>query len=463
VLSQKIALLMPAAPFPIQGPLADTRFCDPVAAADPELAAAIDHERMRQQSQIELIASENFVSRAVLEAQGSVLTNKYAEGYPGRRYYGGCEFVDIAETLAIERAKRLFGCAFANVQPHSGAQANEAAFLALLQPGDTILGMSLAAGGHLTHGARPNISGKWFNAVSYGVRLEDARIDFDEVARLAEAHRPKLIIAGGSAYSRIIDFERFRAVADRVGAYLLVDMAHFAGLVAGGVYPSPLPHAHVVTTTTHKTLRGPRGGLILTDDEEIGRRINAAVFPGLQGGPLMHVIAAKAVALHEALQPAFKSYASAVVKNARTLAATLIEGGLEIVSGGTDTHLLLVDLRPLALTGRDAEKSLEHAGITCNKNGIPFDPQKPTVTSGIRLGSSAATTRGLGQDEFRAIGRWIVETLRGLAQQPADNGPTESRVREEVSELCARFPIYTEPRASPVGEIRSVAPPSERR
>jgi glycine hydroxymethyltransferase len=440
---------MPSAPFPIKGPVADTPFCDSVADADPEVAAAINHERMRQQSQIELIASENFVSQAVLEAQGSVLTNKYAEGYPGRRYYGGCEFVDVVETLAIERAKRLFGCAFANVQPHSGAQANEAAFLALLQPGDTILGMSLAAGGHLTHGARPNISGKWFNAVSYGVRRGDARIDFDEVAALAETHRPKLIIAGGSAYSRIIDFARFRSIADMIGAYLLVDMAHFAGLVAGGVYPSPMPHAHLVTTTTHKTLRGPRGGLILTGDEEIARRINAAVFPGLQGGPLMHVIAAKAVALHEALQPAFKTYASAVVENAKTLAATLVEGGLEIVSGGTDTHLMLVDLRLLGLTGRDAEKSLEHAGITCNKNGIPFDPQKPTVTSGLRLGSSAATTRGLGRDEFHAIGRWIVETLSGLARGPIANESTELRVREEVSELCARFPIYTDPRASP--------------
>jgi glycine hydroxymethyltransferase len=435
---------MVAAPSPT-----DTRFNDPVAASDPELAAAIERERIRQQAQIELIASENFVSRAVLEAQGSVLTNKYAEGYPGRRYYGGCEFVDVVETLAIERAKRLFGCAFANAQPHSGAQANQAAFLALLQPGDTILGMSLAAGGHLTHGARPNISGKWFNAVSYGVRPGDARIDFDVVTALAATHRPKLIIAGGSAYSRIIDFARFRAIADMVGAYLLVDMAHFAGLVAGGVYPNPLPHAHVVTTTTHKTLRGPRGGLILTDVEGIGRRINAAVFPGLQGGPLMHVIAAKAVALHEAQQPAFKTYASAVIKNSKTLAATLVEGGLEIVSGGTDTHLMLVDLRPLGLTGRDAEKSLERAGITCNKNGIPFDPQKPTVTSGIRLGSSAATTRGLGQDEFRAIGRWIVETLSGLAGRPLDNGATEVRVREEVSELCARFPIYAESRASP--------------
>jgi glycine hydroxymethyltransferase len=443
---EKISLLMPSAPCTMRGPVVDTR---PVAFTDPELAAAIDHERLRQQWQIELIASENFVSRAVLEAQGSVLTNKYAEGYPGRRYYGGCEFVDVVETLAIERAKRLFGCTFANVQSHSGAQANEAAFLALLQPGDTILGMSLAAGGHLTHGARPNISGKWFNAISYGVRPADARIDFDEVAALAETHRPRLIIAGGSAYSRIIDFARFRAIADMVGAYLLVDMAHFAGLVAGGVHPSPLPHAHVVTTTTHKTLRGPRGGLILADDEEIGRRINAAVFPGLQGGPLMHVIAAKAVALHEALKPAFKRYAHAVVENAKTLAASLAKGGLEIVSGGTDTHLMLVDLRPLGLTGRDAEKSLERAGITCNKNGIPFDPQKPTVTSGIRLGSSASTTRGFGQEEFRIIGRCIVETLEGLAQRPGDNDATEAHVRKMVRELCARFPIYTDLGANP--------------
>jgi glycine hydroxymethyltransferase len=438
---------MVSAAFPPRAPVRNTLFHDPVAVTDPELAAAINHERGRQQWQIELIASENFVSRAVLEAQGSVLTNKYAEGYPGRRYYGGCEFVDVAETLAIERAKRLFGCAFANVQPHSGAQANEAAFLALLEPGDPILGMALSAGGHLTHGARPNISGKWFNAVSYGVRPGDGRIDFDEVASLAETHRPKLIIAGGSAYSRIIDFARFRAIADVVGAYLLVDMAHFAGLVAGGVYPSPLPHAHVVTTTTHKTLRGPRGGLILTNDEEIGRRINAAVFPGLQGGPLMHVIAAKAVALHEALQPAFKSYAHGVVENAKTLAAALADGGLDIVSGGTDTHLMLVDLRPLGLTGRDAEKSLERAGITCNKNGIPFDPQRPTITSGIRLGSSAATTRGFGQNELRTVAGWIVETLDGLAQKPADNGATEARVRNAVEELCARFPIYAQPEA----------------
>jgi glycine hydroxymethyltransferase len=411
-------------------------------ASDPELAAAISRELEREQSQIELIASENIVSRAVLEAQGSVLTNKYAEGYPGRRYYGGCEFVDVAEQLAIDRAKRVFGCAFANVQPHSGAQANQAVFLALLSPGDTILGMSLAAGGHLTHGARPNLSGKWFNAVSYGVRRDDARIDFDEVERLAHAHRPKLIIAGGSAYPRIIDFARFRAIADGVGAYLMVDMAHFAGLVAGGVHPSPLPHAHVVTTTTHKTLRGPRGGMILAADEEIGRRINSAVFPGLQGGPLMHVIAAKAAALGEALRPAFGGYAAAVVENAQVLADTLAQAGLAIVSGGTDTHLLLVDLRPLGVTGRDAEASLERAGITCNKNGIPFDPEKPTVTSGIRLGSPAATTRGFGAEEFRTVGRMIVEVLRALARGRDDNGAAEARIGAEVRALCGRFPIY---------------------
>ena len=428
----------------LRGCLVDGFFSDTLFDADPEIAAAIGHERDRQRFQIELIASENIVSRAVLEAQGSVLTNKYAEGYPGRRYYGGCEFVDIAETLAIDRAKRLFECGFANLQPHSGAQANQAVFVALLEPGDTILGLALAAGGHLTHGARPNLSGKWFNAVAYGVRPDDARIDFDEVARLAEQHRPKLIIAGGSAYSRIIDFARFRAIADDVGAYLMVDMAHFAGLVAGGVYPNPLPHAHVVTTTTHKTLRGPRGGMILADDEAIGRRINTAVFPALQGGPLMHVIAAKAVALREASQPEFKRYASAVVENAKVLAATLAEAGLAIVSGGTDTHLMLVDLRPLGLTGRDAEISLERAGITCNKNGIPFDPHKPTVTSGIRLGSPAATTRGFGPDEFHTVGRYIVEVLRALAQGPADNGAIEARVREQVRDLCVRFPIYPE-------------------
>jgi glycine hydroxymethyltransferase len=417
-------------------------FSDPLTAADPELAAAIDGECRRQQSQIELIASENIVSRAVLEAQGSVLTNKYAEGYPGRRYYGGCGFVDIAESLAIDRAKRLFGCGFANVQPHAGAPANEAVYLALLQPGDPILGMSLAAGGHLTHGAPPNLSGKWFRAATYGVRAEDGRIDYDEVERQAAAHQPKLIIAGGSAHPRIIDFARFRAVADKAGAYLMVDMAHFAGLVAGGVHPSPLPHAHVVTTTTHKTLRGPRGGMILCNDPEIARRIDSAIFPGLQGGPLMHAIAAKAVALGEALQPSFAVYARAVVENAQTLAATLEAAGLAIVSGGTDTHLMLVDLRPLGLTGRDAEQALERAGITCNKNGIPFDPQRPTITSGIRLGSPAATTRGFGVAEFRQVGNWIVEVLRGLARAPGDNGGREAAVREEVAALCARFPIY---------------------
>ena len=424
-------------------------FSDALSTADPELAAAIAGECERQQTQIELIASENIVSRAVLEAQGSVLTNKYAEGYPGRRYYGGCAFVDIAERLAIDRAKRLFDCGFANVQPHAGAPANEAVYLALLKPGDPILGMSLAAGGHLTHGAPPNLSGKWFRASTYGVREEDARIDFAEVERQAETHRPRLIIAGGSAYPRIIDFARFRAIADRVGAYLMVDMAHFAGLVAGGAHPSPLPHAHVVTTTTHKTLRGPRGGMILCNDPEIARRIDSAIFPGLQGGPLMHAIAAKAVALGEALQPSFAAYARAVVENAQTLAATLAAAGLAIVSGGTDTHLLLVDLRPLGLTGRDAEQALERAGITCNKNGIPFDSQKPTVTSGVRLGSPAATTRGFGMAEFRQTGEWIAEVLRALADDPGDpggnapgNATVEARVRQAVAALCARFPIY---------------------
>jgi glycine hydroxymethyltransferase len=417
-------------------------FSDDLSAADPELAEAIARELRRQQTQIELIASENIVSRAVLEAQGSVLTNKYAEGYPGRRYYGGCEFVDIAERLAIERAKQLFQCGFANVQPHAGAPANEAVYLALLSPGDAILGMSLAAGGHLTHGAPPNISGKWFKAATYGVRAEDGRIDFDEVERQAEAHKPKLIIAGGSAYPRIIDFARFRAIADRVGAYLMIDMAHFAGLVAGGVHPSPLPHAHVVTTTTHKTLRGPRGGMILTNDEAIAKKIDSAIFPGLQGGPLMHVVAAKAVALGEALQPSFATYAKSVVANAKALAETLFGEGLAIVSGGTDTHLMLVDLRPLDLTGRDAEKALERAGMTCNKNGIPFDPRPPTVTSGVRLGSPAATTRGFGVQEFRQIGRWIGEVLRGLAQHPDENFGVEGRVRGAVGALCERFPVY---------------------
>jgi glycine hydroxymethyltransferase len=413
-----------------------------LAQADPELHAAIGAELARQQDQVELIASENIVSRAVLEAQGSVLTNKYAEGYPGRRYYGGCEFVDVAERLAIERARRLFDCAFANVQPHSGAQANQAVFLALLQPGDAILGMSLAAGGHLTHGASANQSGKWFKAIQYGVRRDDHRIDYDEVARLAEEHRPKLIIAGGSAYPRVIDFARFRAIADSVGARLLVDMAHFAGLVAGGVHPSPLPHAHVVTTTTHKTLRGPRGGMVLSNDEELGKKINSAVFPGLQGGPLMHVIAAKAVAFGEALTPGFRAYAAQIVANSRALAATLAQRGSAIVSGGTDTHLMLVDLRPKKLTGKVAEAGLERAGITCNKNGVPFDPEKPTLTSGVRLGTPAGTTRGFGVAEFEAIGVMIDEVLSALSRNPDGDAQVETAVRERIRALCARFPIY---------------------
>jgi glycine hydroxymethyltransferase len=416
-------------------------FANPLNESDPELFAAIGKERARQQSQIELIASENIVSRAVLEAQGSVLTNKYAEGYPGKRYYGGCEFVDIAETIAIERAKRLFSCNFANVQPHSGAQANQAVFLALLKPGDTFLGMSLSAGGHLTHGAGPNLSGKWFVPQHYGVDRETGRIDYDEVESQAKTHRPKLIIAGGSAYSRIIDFARFRRIADEVGAYFMVDMAHYAGLVAGGAYPSPLPHAHVVTTTTHKTLRGPRGGMVLAMDEEIGKKINSAVFPGLQGGPLMHVIAGKAVAFGEALRPEFKDYAKAVVANAQALAETLVKAGLAIVSGGTDSHLMLVDLRPKRLTGRAAEAALEHAGITCNKNGIPFDPEKPTVTSGIRLGTPAATTRGFGAEEFREVGACIVEILDAEASG-ANSDAARRRVSDRVEALCSRFPIY---------------------
>ena len=417
-------------------------FSASLGESDPELNKAVLGELSRQQDQIELIASENIVSKAVLEVSGSVLTNKYAEGYPGRRYYGGCEFVDVAEELAIDRAKQLFGCGFANVQPHSGAQANGAVYFALLQPGDTILGMSLAAGGHLTHGAAPNMSGKWLNAVQYGVRKEDALVDFDEVERLAAEHKPKIIVAGGSAYPRRIDFERFRAIADSVGALLMVDMAHFAGLVAGGVHPSPFPHAHIATTTTHKTLRGPRGGMILTNDETIAKKVNSAIFPGTQGGPLMHVIAAKAAAFGEALRPEFKCYSAAVVENARTLAATLVKGGLDIVSGGTDTHLLLVDLRPKGLTGKVAEASLEAAGMTCNKNGIPFDPEKPTITSGVRLGSPAATTRGFGVAEFQQVGEMIVEVLDGLASGSNDNSAVEAVVRKRVGELCARFPIY---------------------
>jgi glycine hydroxymethyltransferase len=420
----------------------DSFFDTPLDARDPEIARAIADELHRQQDQIEMIASENIVSAAVLEAQGSVLTNKYAEGYPGRRYYGGCEHVDVVETLAIERAKALFGCGFANVQPHSGSQANQGVLLALAQPGDTVMGMSLAAGGHLTHGAPPNLSGKWFRAVQYGVRRQDARIDFDAVEELARENKPRLIMAGGSAYPRIIDFARFREIADAVGAIFMVDMAHFAGLVAAGVHPSPFPHAHVATTTTHKTLRGPRGGMILTNDEEIAKKINSAIFPGLQGGPLMHVIAAKAVAFGEALQPAFRAYARGIVDNAHALAAVMLEGGLDVVSGGTDTHLMLVDLRPKKLTGKAAEASLERAGITCNKNGIPFDPEKPTITSGIRLGTPAVTTRGFGVAECRQLGRLIVRVLDGLAASPDDNGATERSVREEVRALCRRFPIY---------------------
>ncbi len=424
----------------------DGFFGGALADRDPEVHAAVAGELAREQDQIELIASENIVSRAVLEAQGSVLTNKYAEGYPGRRYYGGCEFVDVAETLAIERAKKLFGCAYANVQPHSGSQANQQVFFAVLKPGDTFMGMSLAAGGHLTHGAAPNQSGKWFHAVQYGVRKQDALIDFDEVEALAREHRPKLILAGGSAYPRIIDFARFRKIADEVGAILMVDMAHFAGLVAGGVHPNPLDWAHVVTTTTHKTLRGPRGGMVLANDEELGKKINSAVFPGTQGGPLMHVIAGKAVAFGEALTPAFRDYAKAVRDNARVLADALMAQGLDIVSGGTDTHLMLVDLRPKGLTGKAAEASLERAGITCNKNAIPFDPEKPFVTSGVRLGTPAGTTRGFGPAEWRSIGAWIGEVLDGLRASPDDNGKVEAAVRARVLDLCKRFPIYPDQR-----------------
>ena len=418
-------------------------FSAPLAETDPPLAAALHGELARQQDGIELIASENIVSAAVLEAQGSVLTNKYAEGYPGRRYYGGCHQVDIAETLAIDRARQLFGAGFANVQPHSGAQANQAVFLATLKPGDTILGMSLASGGHLTHGAAPNLSGKWFRAVQYGVRRDDGLLDYEELEQLAEAEKPRMIIAGGSAYPRAIDFARIRAVADAVGALFLVDMAHYAGLVAAGLYPSPLPHAHVVTTTTHKTLRGPRGGMILTDDEALAKAINSAVFPGLQGGPLMHVIAGKAAAFGEALRPEFRLYQRAVLENARVLGETLRGLGCDIVTGGTDCHLVLVDLRPKHTTGKAAEASLERALITANKNAIPFDPAKPAVTSGIRLGSPAATTRGFGAGEFRAVGEMINEVLEGLSRSnDGGNGTAEQAVAERVRALCALFPIY---------------------
>jgi len=417
-------------------------FTADLAHTDPELKASLDGELTRQQNQIELIASENIVSKAVIEAQGSVLTNKYAEGYPGRRYYQGCHYVDKAETLAIERAKELFNAGFVNVQPHSGAQANGAVMLALGKPGDTILGMSLDAGGHLTHGAAPALSGKWFNAVQYGVRREDALIDYDEVAALAKEHKPAIIIAGGSAYPRHIDFKRFREIADSVGAILFVDMAHFAGLVAGGAHPSPMEHAHVVTTTTHKTLRGPRGGMILTNDEAIAKKINSAVFPGLQGGPLMHVIAAKAVAFGEALRPEFKTYASQVVENAIALAGRLKENGFDIVSDGTDTHVVLVDLRPKGVTGKAADEALERALMTCNKNGVPFDPEKPFITSGIRLGTPAGTTRGFGKEEFIEIADMITAVLDGLAANPDDNEAAEEEARKKVAALCARFPIY---------------------
>jgi len=417
-------------------------FSASLGAKDSALAAAIQEELHRQQTQIELIASENIVSRAVLEAQGSVMTNKYAEGYPGRRYYGGCEFVDVAETLALDRAKALFDCSYANVQPHSGAQANQAVFLALLKPGDTFLGLDLASGGHLTHGSPANQSGKWFNAISYGVRPDTHLIDYDAVAALAKEHQPKVIIAGGSAYPRQIDFARFREIADSVGAYFMVDMAHFAGLVAGKAHPNPLDHAHVVTTTTHKTLRGPRGGMILSNDEALGKKFNSAVFPGLQGGPLMHVIAAKAVAFGEALTPEFQAYARQVVANAQAMAAAVKAGGFDLVSGGTDTHVVLVDLRPKDLTGKASEAALERAGFTCNKNGVPFDPKPPATTSGVRLGSPAGTTRGFGTEEFTWIGNKIVEVLDALAGTPDGNAEVETRVRGEVEAMCARFPIY---------------------
>jgi glycine hydroxymethyltransferase len=420
-------------------------FTDTLADADPQIADAIRLELGRQRDKIELIASENIVSRAVLEAQGSILTNKYAEGYPGRRYYGGCEYVDIVETLAIERAKQLFGANFANVQPNSGSQMNQAVFLGLLQPGDTFMGLDLAAGGHLTHGSPVNMSGKWFNPVSYGVRRDDQLLDMDEIAATAREHKPKLIIAGGTAYSRLWDFAAFRAIADEIGAYLMVDMAHFAGLVAGGMHPNPVPHAHVVTTTTHKSLRGPRGGMLLSNDEAIAKKMNSAVFPGLQGGPLMHVIAAKAVALGEALRPDFKLYAKNIVENARALAESLKQEGLDIVSGGTDNHLLLVDLRPKQATGKAAEKALDRAAITCNKNAIPYDPAKPFVTSGIRLGTPAGTTRGFGPAEFREIGGLIAEVVDGLRKNGEEgDGQVEAAVKTRVEALCGRFPIYPE-------------------
>ncbi len=417
-------------------------FEESVRTSDPELFEALRGELKRQQDQIELIASENIVSRAVLEAQGSVLTNKYAEGYPGKRYYNGCEYVDIAEKLAIERACKLFGCTYANVQPNSGSQANQAVFMAVMKPGDTFMGLDLAAGGHLTHGASVNQSGKWFNVVSYGVKRDTHLIDYDQMEKLAHEHKPKMIIAGGSAYPRTIDFARFRKVADAVGAVFMVDMAHYAGLIAGGVYPSPFPHAHVATTTTHKTLRGPRGGMILSNNPELGKKLNSAIFPGIQGGPLMHVIAAKAVAFGEALQPAFKTYAQNVLDNARVLADTLVSHGFGVVSGGTDSHIVLVDLTSKNVTGKDATTALENAGMTSNKNGIPFDTKPPTVTSGVRLGSPAATTRGFTKTEFKQIANWIAETVGTLAQNPDGNNLVEAKVKAEVKALCDRFPIY---------------------
>jgi glycine hydroxymethyltransferase len=422
----------------------DAFFTRTLADSDPEIFGAITKELGRQRHEIELIASENIVSRAVLEAQGSIMTNKYAEGYPGKRYYGGCQFVDVAENLAIERARRIFGCGFANVQPNSGSQMNQAVFLAVLRPGDTFMGLDLNSGGHLTHGSPVNLSGKWFNVVSYGVRRDDQLLDMEEVERKAHEHRPKLIIAGGTAYSRFWDWKRFREIADSVGAVLMVDMAHIAGLVAGGVHPSPVPHAHVVTSTTHKSLRGPRGGLILTNDEEMAKKINSAVFPGLQGGPLMHVIAAKAVAFGEVLRPEFRTYARNVVENARALASSLKNNGLDIVSGGTDNHLMLVDLRPKNATGKRAEAALGRAGITCNKNGIPFDPEKPFVTSGVRLGTPAGTTRGFGLAEFTEIGNLISEVLDGLNAANSDEGnqKVEAAVRAKVLAMTERFPIY---------------------
>ncbi len=427
-----------AAPAPVSSILTQ-----PLAAADPGVADAIAKELDRQQNDIELIASENIVSRAVLEAQGSVLTNKYAEGYPGRRYYGGCQFVDIAEELAIDRARQLFGCNFANVQPHSGSQANQGVYQALIKPGDTLMGMSLDAGGHLSHGARPNQSGKWFHSVQYGVRPQDGLCDMDQVRALAREHKPALIVAGYSAYARVLDWAEFRAIADEVGAFLMVDMAHVAGLIAAGLHPNPVPHAHVTTTTTHKTLRGPRGGMILSNDEEIAKKINSAIFPGIQGGPLMHVIAAKAVAFAEALTPEFKVYSAQVIANARAMAETLMKGGLDLVTGGTDNHLMLVDLRPKSLTGKAAEASLERAGITCNKNAIPFDPEKPAVTSGLRIGTPAATSRGFGEAECVTVGELIIEVLDGLAANGEDaNAAVEQSVRARVHELTAAFPIY---------------------